>query len=57
MKMVAVGLKTTRAVLDLAGKHDVEVPIATHVGRFLYDGLSPHEAMLSLMTREAKQED
>jgi glycerol-3-phosphate dehydrogenase (NAD(P)+) len=57
MKMVAEGVKTTRAVLDLAGKHDVEVPIATHVGRVLYDGLPPHEAMLSLMTREAKQED
>lgn len=57
MKMVAEGVKTTRAVLDLAGKHGVEVPIATHVGRVLYEGLSPHEAMLSLMTREAKQED
>jgi glycerol-3-phosphate dehydrogenase (NAD(P)+) len=56
MKMVAEGVKTTRAVLDLAAKFDVEMPIATHVGRVLYDGLGPREAMLSLMTREAKPE-
>lgn len=56
MKMVAEGVKTTRAVLDLAEKFDVEMPIATHVGKVLYDGLGPREAMLSLMTREAKPE-
>lgn len=56
MKMVAEGVKTTRAVLDLAAKFDVEMPIASHVGRVLYEGLSPREAMLSLMTREAKPE-
>lgn len=57
MQMVAEGVKTTRAVLDLARRNEVEVPIAAHVGRVLYEGLSPQEAMLSLMTREAKQED
>lgn len=57
MNMVAEGVKTTRAVLDLAERHTVEVPIATHVGKVLYEGLSPHEAMLSLMTRDAKRED
>jgi glycerol-3-phosphate dehydrogenase (NAD(P)+) len=57
MQMVAEGVKTTRAVLDLAKGKGVEVPIATHVGRVLYEGLSPQKAMLSLMTREAKQED
>ncbi len=56
MKMVAEGVKTTRAVLDLAAKFDVEMPIATHVGKVLYEGLGPREAMLSLMTREAKPE-
>ncbi len=56
MKMVAEGVKTTRAVLDLAANFDVEMPIATHVGMVLYDGLAPREAMLSLMTREAKPE-
>jgi glycerol-3-phosphate dehydrogenase (NAD(P)+) len=56
MKMVAEGVKTTRAVLDLAERFEVDMPIATHVGNVLYDGLGPREAMLSLMTREAKPE-
>lgn len=57
MQMVAEGVKTTRAVLDLAARNEIEVPIASHVGQVLYDGLSPREAMLSLMTRQAKGED
>jgi glycerol-3-phosphate dehydrogenase (NAD(P)+) len=57
MQMVAEGVKTTRSVLDLAERHKVEVPIAHHVGLVLYEGLSPEKAMLSLMTRDAKQED
>ncbi len=56
MQMVAEGVKTTRAVLDLAARFDVEMPIATHVGKVLYEGLGPREAMLSLMTRQAKPE-
>jgi glycerol-3-phosphate dehydrogenase (NAD(P)+) len=57
MQMVAEGVKTTRAVLDLAGRHGIEMPIASHVGQVLYDSLQPREAVLRLMTREAKQED
>jgi len=56
MQMVAEGVKTTRAVLDLAETHDVDMPIAEHVGRVLYEGMSAHDAMMSLMTREAKPE-
>jgi glycerol-3-phosphate dehydrogenase (NAD(P)+) len=56
MNMVAEGVKTTKAVLDLAARFDVDMPIAGHVGRVLYDGMDPKEAMLSLMTREAKPE-
>jgi glycerol-3-phosphate dehydrogenase (NAD(P)+) len=56
MNMIAEGVKTTRAVLDLAAANDVEMPIADHVGRVLYKGLHPKEAVLSLMTREAKPE-
>jgi len=56
MNMVAEGVKTTRAVLSLADQHGVEMPIATQVGRVLYDGAGPREAVLALMTREAKSE-
>ena len=56
MKMVAEGVKSTRGVLGLADRHGVEMPIAAHVGHVLYDGLDPKDAVLSLMTREAKAE-
>lgn len=57
MRMVAEGVKTTRSVLDLARKHRVEMPIAAHVGRVLYEGMHPKDAVLSLMTREPRAED
>ena len=56
MKMVAEGVKTTEAVLGLADQHGVEMPIASHVGYVLYEGMHPRDAVLSLMTREAKDE-
>jgi glycerol-3-phosphate dehydrogenase (NAD(P)+) len=57
MQMVAEGVKTTRAVLDLADRSGIEMPIARHVGHVLYDGLDPKEAVLRLMSRVAKPED
>ena len=56
MKMVAEGVKTTRAVLDLAQRAGVEMPIATQVARVLYEGHHPREAVMTLMTRQAKSE-
>jgi glycerol-3-phosphate dehydrogenase (NAD(P)+) len=57
MQMVAEGIKTTRAVLDLAARNDIEMPIATHVGLVLYEGMHPRDAVMRLMTRDAKSED
>ncbi|MGH8944699.1 MAG: NAD(P)H-dependent glycerol-3-phosphate dehydrogenase [Acidimicrobiia bacterium] len=56
MRMVAEGVKTTRSVLDLASAQGVEMPIAEHVGLVLYEGMHPRDAVLSLMTREARAE-
>ena len=56
MEMVAEGIKTTQSVLDLAVRTDVEMPIATHVGQVLYEGVHPRDAVLSLMTRQATSE-
>jgi glycerol-3-phosphate dehydrogenase (NAD(P)+) len=56
MKMVAEGVKTVRPVLDLAARHGVDMPIATQVGRVLHEGTHPREAVLALMTREARAE-
>jgi glycerol-3-phosphate dehydrogenase (NAD(P)+) len=56
MNMVAEGVKSTRAVLDLAGRHGIEMPIAEQVGLVLYEGKSPAEVVMALMGRAAKSE-
>lgn len=56
MNMVAEGVKTTRAVLELAEREGVEMPIARQVGRVLYEGARPRDSVLELMSREAKSE-
>jgi glycerol-3-phosphate dehydrogenase (NAD(P)+) len=56
MKMVAEGVKTTAAVLELAARAGVEMPIATMVGAVLYDRRHPADLVPELMLREAKAE-
>ncbi len=56
MRMVAEGVKTTAAVLELARRHGVEMPIAEQVGAVLYEGRKPLELVAGLMLREAKPE-
>ncbi|MEZ5169169.1 MAG: NAD(P)H-dependent glycerol-3-phosphate dehydrogenase [Acidimicrobiia bacterium] len=56
MNMVAEGVKSTAAVLELAHDHDVEMPIAEQVGAVLYEGREPQDIVPALMLREAKSE-
>jgi glycerol-3-phosphate dehydrogenase (NAD(P)+) len=56
MNMVAEGVKTTAAVLELATRHDVELPLAAFVGRVLYEGAQPADLVPELMLRKAKSE-
>jgi glycerol-3-phosphate dehydrogenase (NAD(P)+) len=56
MKMVAEGVKSTGAVLELAARHDVEMPIAEQVGAVLYEGRKAADIVPALMLREAKPE-
>lgn len=56
MKMVAEGVKTTAAVLELSQRAGVEMPIASFVGAVLYEGAQPKDLVLGLMLREAKAE-
>jgi glycerol-3-phosphate dehydrogenase (NAD(P)+) len=56
MSMVAEGVKSTRGVLALAANHRTEMPIAEQVGKVLYEGASPAEAVATLMGREARSE-
>jgi glycerol-3-phosphate dehydrogenase (NAD(P)+) len=56
MNMVAEGVKTTAAVLELAEQLGVEMPLAAFVGRVLYEGARPAELIPELMMRKAKPE-
>jgi glycerol-3-phosphate dehydrogenase (NAD(P)+) len=53
---VVEGVPTTRAVHDLARRHEIQMPIAEAVYRILFEGLSPTDAIWSLMEREPKAE-
>jgi glycerol-3-phosphate dehydrogenase (NAD(P)+) len=56
MKTVAEGIKTTNAVVDLARQHSVDMPISGQVFEMLHFGVSPREAIQSLMGRSLKGE-
>jgi glycerol-3-phosphate dehydrogenase (NAD(P)+) len=56
MNMVAEGVKTTSAVIELAARHNVEMPLASFVGRVLYEGARPADLVPELMLRKAKPE-
>ena len=56
MNMVAEGVKTSRPLCAIAEKAGVEVPIAEHVVRVLYEGVPVEDMVRSLMLREAKPE-
>jgi len=55
-KMVAEGIKTTDAAVELARRFGVEMPITEQMYQMLYHGLSPHEAIRRLMERSLKGE-
>jgi glycerol-3-phosphate dehydrogenase (NAD(P)+) len=56
MRMVAEGVKTTNAAVELAERHGIEMPIASQMFRLLHHGISPHDAIRSLMERSLKDE-
>jgi glycerol-3-phosphate dehydrogenase (NAD(P)+) len=56
MKMVAEGVETTAALLDLATEAQVELPITEQVNAMLHQGKSPKDAIQSVMERPRKAE-
>jgi len=54
--MVAEGVKSTPAVLELARRAGIEMPIASLVGAVLTEGRNPADLVPELMLREAKAE-
>ncbi len=53
---VVEGVPTTKAVVDLAQKHHVEMPITQAVNQVLFENLDPLDAISNLMSREPKTE-
>jgi glycerol-3-phosphate dehydrogenase (NAD(P)+) len=56
MRMVAEGVRTTKAAVALALEKGVEVPITQQVNRILEGEVSPREAIRELMERTLKDE-
>ncbi|MEO8370026.1 MAG: NAD(P)H-dependent glycerol-3-phosphate dehydrogenase [Candidatus Solibacter sp.] len=56
MKMVAEGVKTTDAAVELAERFHVEMPITAQMHQMLHAGASPQEAIRRLMERSLKGE-
>jgi glycerol-3-phosphate dehydrogenase (NAD(P)+) len=56
MAMVAEGVRSSRAILQLAGDAGVEMPITTGVVAVTQHGHDPHELVEALLAREAKPE-
>jgi glycerol-3-phosphate dehydrogenase (NAD(P)+) len=56
MNMVAEGVKSTKGILALADRYNIEMPIAEQVGRVLYEDAPVPEAIAILMGRSAKPE-
>jgi len=56
MRMVAEGIKTTKAAYDLSKKMEVAMPITEQVYYILYQNKNPKEAVTELMTRDLKVE-
>ena len=56
MKMVAEGIKTTTAAVELARRCSIEMPITDQMYQMLYHGLEPRAAIRRLMERSLKGE-
>jgi glycerol-3-phosphate dehydrogenase (NAD(P)+) len=56
MRMVAEGVRTTEAVLELGRRHEVELPITAEVAAVLAGAKTPREALGCLMLRPQRGE-
>ncbi len=56
MVMVAEGVSTSRSVVALSKRYNIEMPISQTVYEVLFEGLSPKEGVKRLMERELKPE-
>jgi glycerol-3-phosphate dehydrogenase (NAD(P)+) len=55
-RQVAEGVKSCQSIIDLAHRHDVEMPIVEHVAALVRNEMTPREMLTSLVSRAAKPE-
>ena len=55
-QQTAEGVKSCRSILDLARKHDVDMPITEHVVAVVHEGMTPAAMVRGLMSRDTKSE-
>jgi len=56
MRMVAEGVRTSRAVVDLARRVGIEMPIAEQIAAAIYDDKPASEVLSALMLRDMRPE-
>lgn len=54
---VAEGVKTSKAVCELAKKLDIEVPVSNAIYEAVYTDITPHALLEKLMNRKLKEEE
>ncbi|HET8601591.1 MAG TPA: NAD(P)H-dependent glycerol-3-phosphate dehydrogenase [Segeticoccus sp.] len=55
-RQTAEGVKSCQSILELARRHDVDVPIVENVAAVVHEGRSPHDVAEALMSRPRKAE-
>lgn len=55
-QQTAEGVKSCRSILDLARKHNVDMPITEQVVAVVHDGRAPSDMLRALMSRETRSE-
>jgi glycerol-3-phosphate dehydrogenase (NAD(P)+) len=56
MNMVAEGVKSSKALLQIATDRGVEMPIVEHVVKVVHEGMDPQDMVRALMGRDPKPE-
>ncbi len=54
---VAEGVKTSKAICELAKKLDIEVPVSSAIYEAVYTDITPNELLAKLMNRKLKEEE
>ena len=54
---VAEGVKTSKAICELAKKLEIDVPVSSAIYEAVYTDITPQEVLSKLMNRKLKKEE